>query len=263
MNQAIAIEPSALRPYQARGLARVSQHFDQGAKRVVFCVATGGGKTFCAVTHVQAALGHGKRALILAHRSELLEQFSHTLGGLGIDHGFIKAGDDRLRPDCAVQVASIQTLVQRLRAGLRAPADLIVVDECHRALASTYKEVLDSYPTSQVLGLTATPWRLDNQGLGEVFEEIVVAANTKDLVSDGYLVEPTVYVPARRLDLSNIKMSCGDYREGDLDLLLNNSAVCGNIVAHWLKHAAGLPTIAFAVSLAHSQRIARQFAEAG
>ena len=79
-----------------------------------------------------------------------------------------------------------------LRTGLRVPADLIVVDECHRALSEIYKEVLDCYPAAQVLGLTATPCRLDNQGLGEVFEEIVVAANTKDLVSDGYLVEPTV-----------------------------------------------------------------------
>lgn len=159
---------------------------------MIFCIATGGGKTFCAATHVQTALGSGTRALILAHRTELLDQFSQTLGGLGIGHGFIKAGDDRVCPEAPVQVASIQTLVQRLRRGMHVPADLIVVDECHRALASTYKEVLSRYPEAQVLGLTAAPWRLDNQGLGDVFDKIVVAASTRDLAAGGDLVEPTV-----------------------------------------------------------------------
>ena len=255
MSSALSIEPAALRPYQARGLAQVTRHFDSGFKRVILSVATGGGKTFCAVKHVEGALAQGKRVLILAHRVELLAQFSETLDGLGLDHGVIKIRHKRVRPKLPVQVASIQTLVSRLRAGASVPADLIVIDECHRALAATYKEVLDRYPEAQVLGLTATPWRLDNQGLGDMFDKIVVAASTKDLVSDGFLVEPTVYVPTKRLDLSKLRTVCGDYRESDLDSLLNNAAVCGDIVEHWLKHARGLPTIAFAVNVAHSERI--------
>ena len=124
--------------------------------------------------------------LVVAHRRELIAQCRERLAALGISSGAILAGLPK--SDHRVQVASVQTLARRDRP----LASLVIIDEAHHAVGDTYLALLEAYPDSKVVGLTATPYRLDGRGLGEVFRSIVVGARLDELVKDGTLVNPRI-----------------------------------------------------------------------
>jgi superfamily II DNA or RNA helicase len=69
----------------------------------------------------------------------------------------------------AVQVASIQTLTRRDKP----QADLVIIDECHLSVSASFKQIVEHYHGATIIGLTATPIRLDGRGLGEIYKEIV------------------------------------------------------------------------------------------
>src|SRR5690606_35977781 len=117
--------------------------------------------------------------------------------------------DDQTAPP--VYVASVQTLARR-----RIPAEirLIVIDECHHASADSYAEIFmhaEQYSVP-VVGLTATPFRLDGRPLSDCFSDIVVTAQVADLVEQGFLHAPKVYGPdlLRLLDLTDVKRTAGE-----------------------------------------------------
>ena len=171
-----------LRDYQRNAVDRVKAALD---KRPILVAPTGSGKTVMAVALVQEL---GLPTLWLAHRKELIDQAASHLQSLGLWCGRIMSGYPT-EPLAPVQVASVQTLVRRAMP----PAKLIIIDESHHATAGSYSRVLENYPNASVAGLTATPFRLDGRGLGDVFGEIVVAAYSDDLCKAGVLHDPKVY----------------------------------------------------------------------
>ncbi|MCC6649276.1 MAG: DEAD/DEAH box helicase [Polyangiaceae bacterium] len=256
--------PVRLRPYQARAIETLRAHVERGVRRVLLVAPTGAGKTVVAASIMEAAAARGEHVLFLAHRRELIQQTYRKLLELGVcedDVGVIMASDRRRRPAALVQVASVDTL----RARAKPRADLVFVDEAHRAEARTYKAIAAAYPDAVHVGLTATPYRADGKGLGGSYDELVVVASTRELIADGYLVEPRVLtVPASSLpDLSRVRVRGGDYDEKALGDAVNQRALVGNIVEHWLQHAACARTVVFAVSIAHSRHVVERFREAG
>jgi DNA repair protein RadD len=145
---------AALRPYQHRLLDQLAVATD---KRILVVCPTGGGKTVVAAALMASG---SRRALMVAHRREIVNQTSAKLAAFGVHHGIIQAGDDdKLRPMAAIQVASIQTLHARAIRSTAMPmplADLVVIDEAHHACAMTYRKVIEAYANATVLGLTAT-----------------------------------------------------------------------------------------------------------
>ena len=240
-----------LRDYQRHAVDRVKAALD---RRPVLVAPTGSGKTVMAVALVQEL---GLPTLWLAHRKELIDQAAVHLEGLGLWCGRIMAGGEPA-PLAKVQVASIQTLVRRAMP----PAGLIVIDECHHTPAGTYGRVLENYPDAHVVGLTATPFRLDGRGLGDVFKEIVVAAHTDDLCKAGVLHDPRVYA-GKSPDLRRVKISMGDYAIGELSKRTNTDEQNADIVKTWQEKSASRRTVAFAVDVAHSQAIVAAFRAAG
>src|SRR4051812_17763633 len=178
--------PQILRDYQSVALDAIRAKLRSAVRSVLLVAPTGSGKTTIAAEMIRGAVARQGAVLFLAHRKELIDQCSARLDGVGVEHGVIMAGHRRVAPGCPVQVASIPTLVKRLDRLPR--ATLIVVDEAHHARAGTYGSVLGSYPGVPVIGLTATPWRLDNRGLGELFEDLVVASTPRELIAAGHLV---------------------------------------------------------------------------
>jgi DNA repair protein RadD len=186
----------ALRPYQGDGISEVRYRIKSGKRRIVFVLATGGGKTVIASHVIHAAVEKGSRTLFLAHRKELIKQAFCKLVRNGLDPsqiGAILAGvtsgvclppvdyatltDDELwhryarrRPSALVQVASIDTL----RTKVLPEAQLVIIDECHRSLSAGYLRILRHYQArgAVILGLTATPVRSDGRGLGEILKVI-------------------------------------------------------------------------------------------
>ena len=225
---------------------------------------TGGGKTVVFSYIAATTAARGKRVLILVHRIELLRQTSEALRKSGVRHGLV---NPKFTPELTapVQVASVQTIIKRLH--LFKSFDLIVVDEAHHALATTWKRIIDHYSMARVLGVTATPCRADGTGLGieagGVFDDIIIGPQVSDLIAKGFLVKPVIYAPAERLDLSGLRTKMGDYDNAQLENLMDKPTITGDAVSHYKKLCDGVPAVAFCVSVRHAQHVAEEFRSAG
>ncbi len=124
------------------------------------------------------------------------------------------------------------------------------------------RHVIDHYDQAVIIGLTATPWRLDGRGLGRSFDGMIVVAQAKELVSQGHLVAPVVYAP-HQPDLRTVKVVRGDYLERELTQLMDKQVLIGNIIEHWEDLAPGKRTVVFACSVPHSKNIVARFMDAG
>lgn len=248
-----------LRPHQVRALDDLRSAFANGKRAPVLVMATGGGKTHTAAEIIRSAVARGRRVWFLAHLREILDATSAKLSGNGIDHGFIMAG--KPGNDAAmVQVVMVQTAVRRLGRGLR--PDLIVIDEAHLAVAATYAQVIEDCGNPLLLGLTATPVRLDGRGLREMFDVIVPSCSTAELIAEGLLVPVRYYAPSQP-DLSGVRTIAGDFASGDLARAMNKPSITGDAVAHYRKLAHGKPAVVFCTSIAHADDTARAFRAAG
>jgi superfamily II DNA or RNA helicase len=256
--------PITLRDYQVQSVEDLRREMLQGYRRLLLQAGTGSGKTVIASEIIKRAVAKRSNVLFLAHRRELIDQCSDKLEWFGCDHGIIMAG--RRRDQIArVQVASIQTLwsraIQREVMGLP-DTQLIVLDECHRSLAKTYRKIIEAYPDAYVLGLTATPVRSDGRGLGQMYERMVRTPGVAELTRRGYLVPVKYYAPSKP-DLAGVKMRMGDYVEKDLERKLDKPPLIGNLVENWGRLAENRQTVVFASGVKHSIHIAEEFQRAG
>jgi DNA repair protein RadD len=246
-----------LRPYQLRAVDLARAAFVSGKRRILLVAPTGAGKTVIA-THglIRPALANGSRVLFLAHRQELIEQCAAKLGDL--PHGIIKAGA-KPHPYAPIQVASVQTLVRRDMP----PASLVIVDEAHHTTAdNSYGSILAAYPQAAVVGLTATPYRLDGRGMGSVFDALIPVASVAELIAAGALVRPRTFaLPGP--DLTGVRTVAGDYNDGQLASRMDTKRIGTALVETYQRHAAGRSAIAFAVNVAHAEHVAAQFTAAG
>jgi DNA repair protein RadD len=252
-----------LRPYQTQLTTEFERTVANGQRRIICVAPTGSGKTIIASDIIK----NGKRrALVIAHRREIVNQTSAKLTAFDVPHGVIQAGDEHLlRPLFAVQVASIQTLHARAIRSSRLqmpPADLLIIDEAHHVCAPTYLAVLERYAGAVVLGLTATPCRGDGRGLGGIFQTMIECPQIAELIQGGYLVKTRVYAPVDP-DLRGVRTQAGDYVESQLADRMDRDKLVGDIVTHWLKYAERRRTLAFACSVGHSIHIRDEFVRAG
>lgn len=162
-----------------------------------FTVTHNSGKTVTGLRFGLGALDKGKRVLWLAHRRELVQQAAGRLARDGVPHGVIYDGEPSTDPSAAIQVASVWTVAQ---SDAELPADVLIWDEAHHAVASTFREVSARYPAAFHLGLTATPERADRTGLGDVFQRLVAPVSLPELIAAGHLVPCDVIGPSRVTD---------------------------------------------------------------
>lgn len=240
-----------LRDYQERAIQMLRERIKD---RPLLCLPTGAGKTSVAAEIIRRATERGKRSIFLVHRLELVGQAVDRLAQFGITAGQIMAG---VKPqlDLPVQVASIPTLIRREHW----PADVVIVDECAHAVSSSWSKIIDRYKDAFLIGLTATPIRLDGRGLGDLFGRIIEPVTTRELIDRGFLVEPKVFAPP--IDLHGVKITAGDYNVPQLAERMQK--LVGSIPATWMERARGLRTVAFAVNVEHSEAIVAAFRALG
>lgn len=238
-------------------------------QRVLAVGPTGCGKTVIAARVIERAKG---QVLFVAHAHEIIDQTHRRLADGRVVAGVMMAqeerlnGTDRVDPDARVQVASVQTLVRR---GVPDGVKLIVFDEAHRTMADSYQRIAESAPRAKVLGLTATPVRMDGKPLSDFFETLVEIAQPSELYAGGYLARPKTYAAPANMRgtlmrrLSGIPTSHGDYQSKALGIAVSTKVLVGNVVDEKIRLAPGVTCVVFACTVAHSRRLVKEFVRRG
>ena len=252
-------QPVVLRPYQHDAVERIRNSYRAGSRRVLLTAPTGSGKTVVFSYVVSGALARGSQVLVVVHRVELVDQVAMALGRLGVQFGVIASGV--AESDAPVQIAMVASIGRRLDRW-RDRFDFVVIDECHHSVAGSWAAVLASQPRAKVLGVTATPERLDGRGLGELFDELVMSPSTAELIEAGWLSPFVVFEPAATPDLSGARIRAGDYAVEDIREAMDG-VVVGAAVTEYKRLCPGIPAVVFCVDVAHSEDVAAAFNAAG
>ena len=245
-----------LRPYQQELVDQIRLQYQLGHRKVLAVLPTGAGKTVCFSHIAQSAARKGNRVLIAVHRQELLDQASRSLP---MAHGLI-AANRSMDLSHAVQVASVQTLARRLHKLPRDFFQLVVIDEAHHSNAGTWAKVLEHFQQAHLLGVTATPIRLDGRGLGEHYQVMVEGPSAQWLTDNGYLANARVLAPPG-FDSTGIRKRMGDFDTKEAEQRVGT--IMGDCLSHYRKHLDGQTAIAFCCSVAHAEAVARLFMGAG
>ena len=236
-----------LRDYQHAMIAGIRDHWRKGARRVLAVAPTGSGKTHLMARATAQALDRGRKVGIVVHRRELLNQAVRAVTGHGVP-----ADHPRL---------TITTIQSAHRTTLD-DLDLLIVDEAHLALARTWRAFIDRQRRAYVLGLTATPYRLDGRGLGEMFCAIVVGPQVLNLVARGVLVPARTFAPSVP-DLDGVATVAGDWDREGLAKAMMRPRIVGSIIDHYQRLAGGRQAIVFGTTIAHSKMLCEAFNAAG
>lgn len=249
-----------LRPYQQSVLEQL--RFEVHAGRNPLLVAPcGSGKGSLITVIVHRAVQLGNRIIFAVHGQPLVADMSERLRRLGIEHGVLMGGEKRERWH-PVQVASIDTLHRMTHPPA---ADIVIVDEAHMSLSPTWLATLARYPEARVIGMTATPIRLDGKGLGKqtggLFDSMVLGPSEEELISLGHLVRSRVLAPP--MPNLKVKKTGGDFNQKALAAVCDKTKLIGDIVEHWRRHTPGEKTAAFGVDQAHAKHIQESFQAIG
>ena len=248
--------PRQLRPRQAQAITDLRNAYRAGYRAPILVAPTGFGKTATAVPIVRSAVARGRRVGFLAHLKEILNDTSERLLEAGISHGNIRSGRsaDYSQP---VQVISVQTAAKRDRLP---PLDMLIIDECHLAVARSYVTAHEGFGRPIILGLTATAQRLDGRPLGEMFDLLVPTCSTAQLIEEGLLVPVRLFAP----QLTQLPDLRGEEYNQDRDsAILSSPAIVGDALSHWKRLCQGRRGVAFCSSVAHAEAVAEQWRRAG
>ena len=230
-------------------------------KSVLLQLATGGGKTVLAAAMIKSALAKGSRSIFIVPRRELLKQTAETMHAYGIPFGYVAAGYP-VNPFAKVQLATSGTLARRLD---KAPAASVAfVDEAHFG-GDELARIIAHYKATGawIIGLSATPWKLSGQGLGDWYQTMECGPPIAELIANGRLSRYRLFAP-HHPDLSGIKTVAGDYAKGALSERMEGDRVLiGNAVKHYADHAMGRLNIAYCTSVKHAEIVAQAFRDGG
>lgn len=249
-----------LRPYQEKGLSDIRALYAQGRRKVCYAAPTGSGKTILFVHLARRIVEKGQRVAIIVHRQELIDQTCEALTAEGLAFGVIAAGGEK-NLDAPVLVCMAQTAVNRLER--LHSIQVLIVDEAHHVMAATWLTILNALPQAWVLGVTATPERLDGKGLAAVFDALVIGPTVNKLIAGGWLSPFIVYAPERLVDLKGARTVAGDYAIGDLARRMSADLVLQDAVTEYRQRLDGGSAIAFCTTIEHSRLVARTFRAAG
>lgn len=212
-----------LRPYQEEARRAVEKQWEDGIDKTLLVLPTGCGKTIVFAKITEDCVRSGERVLILAHRSELLEQAADKIEkSTGLKSSVEKAEESCLGSWYRITVGSVQTLMREKRLNQFSPNyfDVIIIDEAHHCISDSYRRILDYFNEAKVLGVTATPDRGDMKNLGQVFESLAYEYTMPQAIREGYLSPIKAMTIPLKMDLSGVSVQSGDFKAGDLGTAL-------------------------------------------
>ena len=189
----------------------------------------------------------GRTVWFLVHRKELLEQTVATFDHFGIERRFIYIG-------------MVGTFANHLNN--YPPPYAIIFDECHFSAAKTWQKIVDAFPSAYIIGLTATPCRLDGKPLNSIYDILIDGPQAAELIQAGYLSSYRYYAPSVA-DLSALRRKGSDFDSEQASDILMGKLVFGDVIDHYNALAAGRKAICYCSSVRHSKAMAAEFCAAG
>ena len=265
---------TVLRPHQIEAKAKIFEAWSK-YDSVMLQMPTGTGKTYLFTSLINDLINTYKQAhkdikiLIVAHRTELLDQISATLNKFGIAHGFIQGAREQYLWK-RVQVGSIMSLLtdKNYYNVCKQKFDYIIVDEAHHSLADTYIRLFGLFPQAKKLGVTATPWRLNHESFLLLYQYLIVSPQISWFINNNLLsdfdyvsIKPDSEVQ-RLVDHSQV-LATGDFSNTDLDNTFNNQRIRSKLFESYLKFANGRKGIIYAINKCHAAKIADLYSNHG
>lgn len=233
--------------YQQDLVNRTRQSYIDGFNAPCIVSGCGSGKSVMIAEVARMTAKNRKQVLFLVHRKELLDQIKGTFSKVGVDFRFVTFG-------------MVMTVVNKLDK-IPKP-DLIITDENHHGLASSYKKIYDYFSDVKRLGFTATPIRLNGSGLGDVNDVLIEGPSVKWLIENNRLAPYEYYAP--KLINTDVlkKASTGDFTKKSMDNAIEKR-IYGDVVKHYKQLADNEQAIAYCHSIEASKHTADVFNQAG
>lgn len=236
-----------LRDYQTDSLAKTLDSFKIGHRAPLVCLPCGAGKTVLFAYMAERSQAKGKTVWFLVHRRELLDQTVETFQRFNI-------------PLNTIHIGMVMTYANHLNDYPK--PDFIIFDEAHFSMANTWQKIVQAFPDAFLVGLTATPCRLDGKPLGETYDDLIVGITAHELIQQGWLSHYRYFAPSVA-DLSALKRTGKDYDTAQAAEILSQRAVFGDVIENYRNYADGLQTICYCSSVQHSKDMADAFTDAG
>ena len=264
-----------LRPYQAEAIDALYAYWaDKRGNDPLIVAPTGAGKSLILAKLVEDALSYtGTRVLMLTHVSELILQNAEELVNMlpGVDLGFYSASIGQKRLDKQVTFAGIQSIWEKA-PDMIPPPDLVIIDEAHLVPQNTttrYGRFIDELrqcnPAVKIVGLTATPYRLDSgylhKGEGAIFDGIAYDIPVGMLMDQGHLA-PIISKGAKaKIDLTNVGKRGGEFIESQLAMAASDPELVRATVEEIVKFGEDRKSwLVFASGVGHAEMIRDQMA---
>lgn len=272
-----AVPRYELRGYQRDAVASLFAYFEQHDGNPILALPTGAGKSVIQAAFVREVIARwpGERFLLLSHVKELLAQNAAKIKDLvpGASVGVYSAGLGRKETGYQVTVAGVQSAFKR--AHEMGDISIVIVDECHlvsKGGGTMYRRLLDGLrrfcPHLRVIGMSATPWRLDSgpliRGNDRIFTDIAYKISIKDLIGGGYL-SPLVSAPTEtRADVSAVAMRGGEFVTGELAAAVDKTELTEAAIDEVEELCADRKAwLVFCVSVDHARHVAAAIARRG
>lgn len=249
-----------LKEHQKEALEALRAMRERRETIALLCHATGTGKT---VTAVLDARHCGGRTLFLAHTRELVDQAARTFRDLWPEATLGRYTERIKQPDAHVVCGSVQSVALHLEEFKDNAFDYLIIDEAHHAAADTYQKVLAYFKPSFTLGLTATPERMDDRSILEIFKNTAHKLDIQTAVELGELTSVRCIRIHTNIDLTKVRFNSVRYNIRDLETKIYVPERNRLIVDTWLQYAQGRRTVVFCASVWHAEEIAALFQKAG
>jgi len=266
-----------LRPYQQSAITAIYNYFEDHHGNPLVVIPTAGGKSLVMASFIDGVLKAwpDQRILIVTHVRELIAQNHAEMLGLWPEApaGIYSAGLGRRDVEARILFAGIQSIHRR-------PAeighcDLILIDEAHLIPGkenTMYRRFLDRMkrinPKVKVIGLTATPYRLDSgmlhEGENALFSDIAYEVSVRDLIADGYLSPLVSKQPDTTLDVTGVGSRGGEFIASDLQKAVDKDVITSAAVEEIIAYGKDRRSwLAFCSGISHATHVAEEFRRRG
>ncbi len=266
-----------LRPYQEAAITAIYGYFQSHTGNPLVVIPTAGGKSLVMASFIEGVLKAwpDQRILIVTHVRELIAQNHAEMIGLWPDApaGIYSAGLGKREAQARILFAGIQSIHRR--AAEIGHTDLVLIDEAHLIpgkSSTMYRRFLDALkainPALKVIGLTATPYRLDcgmlHEGQNALFTDIAYEAPVRELIDAGYLSPLVSKQPATRLNVSKVGTRAGDFIARDLAAAVDQDAITRAAVTEIIEHGRDRKSwLSFCSCVEHARHVAEEFGRQG